>query len=133
VDQTAFTFEALDNQTVLVLGTDGNLWIEQEPFGNVPPPRQQIDDNVQAMQALNIKVVFVLKVDGSLWLESTPFMWFTRQQVDANVRAFQALDVNTVLALGSDGKLWLEQAPFGNVPPGRGRLTAMCDRSPQSM
>jgi hypothetical protein len=31
---------------LLVLGTDGKLWLEHGPFGNVPPPRTQIDGNV---------------------------------------------------------------------------------------
>jgi len=39
-------FQALDAQTMVVLGTDRNLWLEHAPFGTVPPSRQQVDGNV---------------------------------------------------------------------------------------
>jgi hypothetical protein len=40
------SFQALSDTEVLVLGSDGNLWLEHGPFGTVPPPREQIDGNV---------------------------------------------------------------------------------------
>src|SRR5271167_689403 len=67
-------FEALSDSEVLVLGQDGNLWLEHGPFGQqVPPVRQQIDGNVQAFQALSDTEVVVLGQDGNLWLEHGPF------------------------------------------------------------
>ena len=39
-------FQALSDTEVFVLGTNGNLWLEHGPFGNVPPSRQQVDGNV---------------------------------------------------------------------------------------
>ena len=108
-----------------MLGTDGNLWLEQAPFGKVPPARQPVDANVRAFQALGVNAfVWVLGTDGKLWLEQAPFGRVPpkRQQIDANVLAFQPLDINDVIVLGSDGNLWLEQAPFGTVPPKRQQI-----------
>jgi kumamolisin len=115
------TFQGLDLQNVLVLGRDGNLWLEQAPFGTVPPSRRQVDGNVRAFQGLDAQHVLVLGTDGKLWLEQAPFGTVppSRRQVDGNVAAFQGLDLQNVLVLGTDGKLWLEQAPFGTVPPSR--------------
>jgi len=72
---------------VLALGTNGNLWLEHGPFGNVPPPRQQVDGNVEAFQGLSATEVLVLGTDGNLWLEHGPFGKVPppRQQVDGNV------------------------------------------------
>jgi hypothetical protein len=33
------TFQAFSDTEVLVLGSNGNLWLERGPFGKVPPPR----------------------------------------------------------------------------------------------
>jgi hypothetical protein len=112
-------FQALSDAEVLVLGYDGNLWLEHGPFGTVPPPRQQVDGNVKAFQALTSTEILVLGHDGKLWLEHGPFGTVPppRQQVDGNVKAFQAITSAEVLVLGTDGKLWLEQGPFGTVPP----------------
>lgn len=72
---------------VWVLGTDGKLWLEQGPFGHVPPQRQQIDGNVRAFQPLDLQHVLVLGTDGKLWLEQGPFGHVPpqRQQIDGNV------------------------------------------------
>jgi hypothetical protein len=116
------SFQTVDNYShIFVLGTDGKLWLEQSPFGTVPPARQQVDGTVFTFQALDNQTVFVLGTDGNLWLEHGPFGKVPppRQQVDGSVQAFQALDSQTVLVLGTDGNLWLESAPFGNVPPSR--------------
>jgi hypothetical protein len=71
-----------------VLGTDGNLWLEQGPFGTVPPSRQHIDGNVAAFQPIDLNDVLVLGSNGNLWLEHGPFGVVppSRQQVDGNVR-----------------------------------------------
>lgn len=116
------SFQTVDGyKHIFVLGTNGNLWLEQAPFGKVPPTRQQVDGNVFTFQTLDVQTVLVLGTDGNLWLEHGPFGKIppTREQVDGNVQAFQGLDSQTVLVLGTDGKLWLEQAPFGKVPPSR--------------
>jgi hypothetical protein len=81
------TFQALSDTEVLVLGTNGNLWLEQGPFGTVPPPRQQVDGNVRTFQALSATEVLVLGTNGNLWLEQGPFGTVPppRQQIDGNV------------------------------------------------
>ena len=78
---------------MIVLGTDGNLWLEYAPFGNVPLGRQQVDANVQDFQGLDNQTILVLGTDGNLALERAPFgnVPAGRQQVDGNVRAFQGL------------------------------------------
>jgi hypothetical protein len=120
IDSNVQAFQALDNQTVLVLGRDRNLWLEHGPFGvNVPPARQQVDGNVQAFHGLDTQSILVLGQDGNLWLEHSPFgvnVPPTREMIDGNVQAFQALDNLTGLVLGTDGNLWLENARFGGPP-----------------
>jgi hypothetical protein len=121
------TFQALSDTEILVLGSNGNLWLEEAPFGKVPPARQQVDANVKAFQALSDTEVLVLGINGNLWLEQGPFLGTippTRQQVDANVKAFQALSDTEILVLGNNGNLWLEEAPFGTVPPARKQIDA---------
>ena len=82
----------------MVLGTDGKLWLEHAPFGNVPPGREQVDANVRAFQGFQSLIggltALVLGTEGNLWLEHPPFgnVPPSRQQVDGNVRAFQGLD-----------------------------------------
>ncbi len=117
-------FQAIALENILVLGSDGSLWYEQAPFGNVPPARQQVDAHVSTFQGLAGDYVLVLGTDANLWLEQAPFGKVppSRQQVDANVRAFQALDLQHVFVLGADGNLWFEQAPFGKVPPSRQQI-----------
>ncbi len=55
--QNKNTFQGLSDTEVVVLGTDGNLWMEHAgsngKFGAVPPPREQIDGNAIAFQALS--------------------------------------------------------------------------------
>jgi hypothetical protein len=88
------TFQALDNKNILVLGLDGNLWLEHAPFGTPPPAREQVDKNVHNFEALDDKTVLVLGIDGNLWLEHAPFGTPppAREQVDKNVRNFEALE-----------------------------------------
>jgi hypothetical protein len=121
------TFQASPGSpNIFVLGIDHNLWLEQPPFGKVPPARQQVDGNVETFQALDDQDVLVLGTDGNLWLEHGPFGKVppARQQVDGNVLAFQALSTEEIFVLGADRKLWLEQSPFGKVPPTRVQVDA---------
>lgn len=125
------SFYAWDAQTVLVLGANGNLWVEHAvngQFGQMPPPRELVDQNVQAFQILDGNNVLVLGMDGNLWLEHPINGKFggkvppDREQIDGNVLAFQAIDAQNVYVLGADGKLWLEHAvngKFGQQPPPR--------------
>jgi hypothetical protein len=130
VDADVLAFQG-SGANVYVLGMNGNLWLEQPPFGHVPPARQQVDETVQAFRALFTGPVLVLGDNGNLWLEQGPFGKVppTRQQVDATVWAFQGLNGTTqtnpvVLVLGDNGNLWLENAPYGKVPPGRQQVDA---------
>lgn len=114
------SFQTRDGyQHIFVLGTDGNLWMEQAPFGNVPPRRVLVDTTVFTFQALSNDTVVVLGTDGKLWLEQAPFGRLppSRVQIDGSVQAFQAIDSQNVVVLGNDGRLWQETAPFGHVPP----------------
>jgi len=116
------SFQTVDNyQHIFALGTNGNLWLEQPPFGSPPPARTQVDGNVYAFQALDNQTAMVLGTDGNLWLEQGPFGTVPppRVQVDGHVQAMQAISSEEALVLGNDGKLWLEQGPFGTVPPSR--------------
>jgi streptogramin lyase len=126
----ASSFFAYGNQSVLVLGADGNLWMEHAvngKFGTIPPTfRQLVDSNVQAFEAIDPSTVLVLGADGNLWMEHAVKGLFgkvpqPRELVDGNVQAFQAIDAKTVFVLGTDGKLWREHANalsgyFGQVP-----------------
>jgi hypothetical protein len=126
---------------IFVRGTDGNLWLETGPFGNVNntiATRTQVDANVSNIfsqvgegriwrtpfQAINAEEIYVLGSDNKLWLEHGPFGSVppSRSLVDGNVDTFQAVDLGTVFVLGTDGKLWLETAPFGNAPPARTQI-----------
>jgi len=127
---------------IFVLGSDGNLWLENGPFGQVPPPRVPVDGNVdlcKAFYALDQNTVYVCGSDGNLWLEYGPFGQVPlppcngqssscRVQVDGSVAWFWPVNDYTgleqILVLGQDGKLWLEYEPFGQVPPPRVQIDA---------
>jgi len=116
----AFCPVAGTNQ-VLVLSTDGTLWLNTVGQGATGP---QVDGNVAAFDGnvtLNVQRAYVLGTDGNLWLEQGPWGTVppTRQQVDGNVKAFQTIDADQVFVLGTDGNLWLESGPWGTVPPSR--------------
>jgi hypothetical protein len=128
-------FQAITDRQVYVLGSDGKLWLEFSPFGNVPLKRVQVDAFVRAFRTVpaGIPQVLVLGSDGKLWLEQSLLGTVPppRQHVDANVKDFQPLSnsnalpmITKVLVLGTDGKLWLEHAPFGKVPPTRQQIDA---------
>ncbi len=128
VDGNVMAFQALDPNTVYVLGTDGNLWLEHGPFGAVPPSRQHVDANVKAFQAADSNDAWVLDTNGNLWVEATGGLWgttaATRSQIDANVAAFQGIDITQIFTLGTDGNLWLEDAYSGTIPPSRQQVDA---------
>jgi NHL repeat len=79
VDANVAAFQAIDVNTVFVLGKDGNLWLETSPWGNVTPTtntRQHVDANVGAFNvwvdehnALGDWVVLVKDTDHILWHE----------------------------------------------------------------
>lgn len=54
----------------------------------IPPPREQVDSNVQAFRGLDTQTAFVLGNDGNLWLEHGPFQNIPpdREQVDGSVQ-----------------------------------------------
>src|ERR1700734_4202859 len=96
----ATSFQQASVSDIYVLGADGNLWLEHAvngSFGQVPPPREQVDSNVQAFQVLDLETLCCFCVGGNLWLEHAVSGKFgqapqPREQVDGNVQAFQALD-----------------------------------------
>src|SRR5271165_5324358 len=102
-------FQALSSTEAYVLGADGNLWLEGGPWGQVPPPRNQVDGNVAAFQALSPTEAYVLGTNGNLWHETGPWGHVPppRQQVAGNVAAFQALSSTEAYVLGTNGNLWL--------------------------
>jgi hypothetical protein len=113
-------------QEIFVLGHDGKLWLEQAPFGTVPPARKLVDTQVITFQALDFNDVAVLGSDQNLWMEKSPFGTAppARSHVDANVLDFQAFNTQSILVLGTDRNLWFEHAPFGNIPPARQQVDA---------
>jgi hypothetical protein len=80
--------QPFDAGNIFVLGSDGKLWFEHGPFGNVPPMREQVDANVRSFQLLGWQAALVLGTDHNLWLEHAPFGYGIprREQVDGNVR-----------------------------------------------
>ena len=114
-------FQPLSSTEAYVLGTNGNLWHEGGPWGQVPPPRNQVDGNVAAFQALSSTEAYVLGTNGNLWHETGPWgpVPPPRNQVDGNVAAFQALSSGEAYVLGTDGNLWHETGPWGQEPPAR--------------
>lgn len=110
VDANVAAFQAIDLNTVFVLGGDGNLWLETSPaeigllgiqmlpWGNVAQTiktRQHVDSGVGAFNAwvdehnvLGDWIVFVKDTDHVLWYEQSPIApstsW-TRRKVDLSV------------------------------------------------
>lgn len=122
VDSNVIGCAAVDENTVYVIGSDGNLWLEQAPFGTIPPARIHVDSNVIGCAAVDANTVYVVGSDGNLWLEQAPFgttLPPVRTHVDSNVVGCAAVDDTNVYVLGYDGNLWLENGPFGTIPPSR--------------
>lgn len=107
-------------QRAYVLGTDGNLWLEQGPWGTVPPSRQQVDGDVRAFQTIDADHVFVLGRNGNLWLETGPWGTVPPSRIEiggGNIVSFQALGSLAgaeVFVLGGDGTLWLNTVGGGS-------------------
>jgi hypothetical protein len=127
------------DQQVFVLDGFGYLWLEGPPYGQqFPPPRVQVDGNVdlfRAFQAFNSGQALVCGTDYNLWFEQGPFGTVplptsssyppgpsSRFQIDGNVGSFYAWDQENIFVCGNDGNLWLEFG-FGTtipaVPPPR--------------
>jgi hypothetical protein len=128
-------------QQIFVLGSDGNLWLEEAPFGKqIPPFRVQVDGNVDlyaSFQAFNAEEALVCGSDGNLWLEEAPFGAAplpdtsyppspgSRVQIDGSVGAYYGWSPGEIFVAGQDGNLWLEFG-FGTsipaVPPPRTQI-----------
>ena len=105
-----------------VLGSNGTLWYELGPWGNVPPPRQQVGaGSVLAFSPIGqTGQALVLGRDGRLWLNTVGQS--AGPEIDGNVAAFDGnvtLGQQLAYVLGKDGSLWLERGPWGTVPPSR--------------
>ncbi len=131
VDAAVASFHAIDGNWVYVLGTDGNLWLEDGTAGN----RSQVASGIQKFQPFN---------DGSInWsiyvLYKTANLFYAAQSLGAvpvsskrndtpiqivlnsippaingNVADFSAVDLVTAYILGTDGKLWRERGSASN-------------------
>jgi hypothetical protein len=107
-----------------VLQTNGNLWLENAPWGSAPPSEQPVGEAgiVSAFCPIDgTNQVMTLHTDGTLWL-NTLGQGAAGPQIDGNVAAFDGnvtLGVQLAYVLGADGNLWLEQGPWGTVPPKR--------------
>jgi len=139
-------------QQILILRSDGNLWLATGPFGaQIPPYRVPVDGNVDlygSFYALDSEEILVCGSDGNLWLEQGPYGQVplpdspsyppppsARYQIDGNVAAYLAwpyyseipvdLYPEAIFVLGNDGNLWLE-SEFGStnptVPPPRNQI-----------
>ena len=82
IDQNVAAFQAIDVNTVFVLGTDGNLWLETSPWGDVGQTiatRQPVDSGVATFYAwaaahdfFGFWVVLVKDTNDNLWYETPP-------------------------------------------------------------
>jgi len=73
IDSNVLAMQPLDINDVIVLRTDGTLWLEQGSSASTPVTRTQIDGNVMEFGATDISQVLVLGGDSNLWLEQAPF------------------------------------------------------------
>jgi hypothetical protein len=114
----AKTLSALSPDAVYVIGSDGNLWLEQAPFGTLPPNRTPgpVDANAMACSGVDANTVFVVGSDHNFWIEHAPFgpgnIPPLRTLVYTDALGCSAVDANTVYFLDSAGDLWLDKAPF---------------------
>ena len=73
VDRNAASFVPIDPSNVLVLGTDGKLWLESGPFGHVPPSRVYVGSGIKAYKPVRTTGdLQVLRTDLTLWLYRNP-------------------------------------------------------------
>lgn len=107
VDSTVKAFDAFNSDSLFILGTDGNLWEAQGPFGNVPPARQLGAENVRAFLGVaGYPLVWALSA-GILFSDSTPFPPTTFQAIGEHVLAFQPIESGAQgFFLTSDGVLY---------------------------
>jgi hypothetical protein len=117
VDKNVAQFVQFDFQTIYVLGTNGNLWIESAPFGVAPPSRVQIDGDVKTFRGPNPDFsVYVLSADANatLWLEFPSYGGVPppRVQIDSNIATLEALNEDQVYVLDKQGALWFWTGPF---------------------
>ena len=105
----ASNWQALDANTIYVKGTDGNLWLEKGPFGQVPLPSCG-SNNIQQQNQCRIQV------DANVASVNNTSAYYGIYGPMGAPAGFCALDDNTVFVLGSDRKLWLEYGPFGQIP-----------------
>jgi hypothetical protein len=126
VDKNVAQFSQFDVNTIWVLGTNGNLWIESAPFGTAPPARVQVDGDVKTFRGPNPDYsVYVLSADANatLWLEFQPFGTTippARVQIDSNIHTLEALSEYEVYVLDRQGALWLWTGPFSWMSGGGG-------------
>jgi hypothetical protein len=102
-------FQPLNVNELFVCGSDGNLWYEPAPYGDVSTVirnRLQVDGNVTQFWAL---------VETGPWGNVANTI-ANRRQVDGNVLQFWAVENGIVFVNGNDLNLWLEAAwPWGDV------------------
>lgn len=114
------------NQKIYILGTDGNLWLAEGPFGQtIPPKRTPVDITVNtefgpSLFAFNSNELLVKGSDNNLWLERGPFGGFpwvqtglfppepgTRFWIDGNVYSFYPWSLEgPYFITGTDQNLW---------------------------
>jgi hypothetical protein len=117
------TISAVNNTAVYVLTSDGQVWLDQTPFSQVPPPsRGHVYTDALGCWAVSATTVYVLGSDGNLYFATAPFVT-PPLQVDSNAVACAPVDANTVYVLGSDGNLWKETGPFQTTDPVTGAVT----------
>ncbi|MGA2292290.1 hypothetical protein [Bradyrhizobium sp.] len=66
-------FNAIDSTHVFVADRNNDLWLDQGPWGQIPPLRTHVDGNIGDFLAVDAETVYVLGQDGNLWLENAPF------------------------------------------------------------
>jgi hypothetical protein len=69
-------FDGLDPGTVLVLGTDGKLWLENEPFGTVPPARTLIDTDLMMGPGCTTAPAVAQGGDDSYVADGQTYGWY---------------------------------------------------------
>jgi hypothetical protein len=114
----------MNDQSVFVLGKDGNLWYTPAPFGQVPnPKRLQVDTKVGNYWATDDQHLFVLGEDDNLWYTPAPFGQVpnrNRQLVAEHVLACEEVGTATgpsVFVLDVYANLWfISGPPFGQAP-----------------
>ncbi|MGC1321714.1 MAG: hypothetical protein WA849_06005 [Candidatus Udaeobacter sp.] len=97
VDGDVAAFQAIDVNTVFILGSDGNLWLETSPWGDIAQmieTRRHVDAHVGAFNVWTDEhhtigdwVVLVKDTDHVLWYKesSDAGKTWTRMQIDGSV------------------------------------------------